>query len=102
MAEPTEEIAVRRDDTAGRYEITVDGAVAGFTEFVRTPHGRLLFPHTSIDPAYGGRGLGGRLVEQAMKDAAANGDEVIPACPFVNKWVRTHDVPGLKVDFRDA
>jgi len=44
---------VRRNDEGGRYEITVDGDLAGFTQF--HPDGDVLvFPHTQIDERYSG------------------------------------------------
>ncbi|MFT3797994.1 GNAT family N-acetyltransferase [Microbacterium sp.] len=96
----SDEVEVVRNDAEGRYEVLVDGVVAGFTEFRADEEGRLVFPHTEVDPAYGGRGLGSTLVGGAMKDAAARGETVVPVCPFVVKYVDTHDVPGLKVHRR--
>ncbi|HEX5857540.1 MAG TPA: hypothetical protein VFY91_05465, partial [Microbacterium sp.] len=49
---------VTRNDEAGRYEILVEGAVAGYTEIEADGKGRVIFPHTEIDPAYKGMGLG--------------------------------------------
>ena len=42
--------AVRRNDDTSRYEITVDGTLAGFAEFERRP-GAIRFTHTEVDPA---------------------------------------------------
>ncbi|MFT4210776.1 MAG: GNAT family N-acetyltransferase [Microbacterium sp.] len=96
---PLENVTVRRDDEARRYEILVGDAPAGFTEFEVDPEGRLVFPHTSIDPAFAGHGLGSVLVEQAMADVAARGETVVPRCPFVVRYLRSHEVPGLRVDW---
>lgn len=93
-----ETIDVRRNDAEDRYEILVDGSVAGFTQFVER-NGAYLFPHTEIDPAYGGRGLGGALVGAAMTDMAERGDTVVPLCPFVVKYLKTHDVAGLDISW---
>lgn len=97
----TDEITVARNDEKQRYEIQVDGALAGFTTFVPDSEGRLRFPHTEIDPAFGGRGLGSTLVAEAMADVAARGETVVPLCPFVVKYLRGRDVPGLSVAWRD-
>ncbi|MBV0893783.1 GNAT family N-acetyltransferase [Microbacterium sp. NC79] len=94
----TETTLVRRNEEAGRYEILVDDVVAGFTEFTER-QGAFLFPHTEIDPAFGGRGLGSTLVAGAMADSAARGDTVVPLCPFVVKYLRGHDVPGLTISW---
>lgn len=95
MAE--EEIEVVR--AAHRYEIRVGDQLAGFTMFHADEQGRLVFPHTVIDPAFGGRGLGRALVARAMADVASRGETVVPLCPFVVKYLRRTEVPGLKVDW---
>ncbi|CAN7159906.1 GNAT family N-acetyltransferase [Microbacterium sp. LjRoot45] len=94
------QITVERNDAKGRYEIRQGDTVAGFTLFRADDHGRLVFPHTEIDPAFGGRGLGSALVGQALADVAARGETVVPVCPFVVKYVQTHDVEGLDVRWR--
>lgn len=96
--EPT----VVRNDEQRRYEIHVDDTVAGFTRFRPDDQGRLVFPHTVIDPAFSGRGLGGTLVAGAMADAAARGETVVPTCPFVVKYLREHPVDGLAVHWQDT
>ena len=75
----------------GRFEITVDGRRAGFAAYVRVP-GLIAFTHTKIDSAYGGRGLGGQLVSDALTAARADGLAVLPFCPFVRGWIEKH--PG--------
>ncbi|MBG0718781.1 N-acetyltransferase [Microbacterium sp. 2C] len=96
----SDDVKVVRSDEKERYEITVDGGVAGFAEFVLASPGRVIYPHTEIDPAYGGRGLGSTLVGEAMADEARRGDTVIPVCPFVIKYLKTHEVPGLNIEWR--
>lgn len=98
----TDDVTVTRNDEKQRYEIHVGEALAGFTDFVPDSHGRLVFPHTEVDPAFGGRGLGSTVVADAMADVAARGETVVPLCPFVVKYLRTHDVPGLEVAWRDG
>ena len=90
---------VTRNDDAARYEITVEGAVAGFTEIEPDGSGRVVFPHTEIDPAYKGQGLGGILVREALSDAARRGETIVPMCSFVRKYLRENDVPGAIIDW---
>ncbi len=91
---------VVRNDAKSRYEIHLDDTVAGFTEFREDDHGRLVFPHTEVDPAFAGRGLGGTLVAEALADVAARGETVVPVCPFVVKYLRGTEVPGLDIAWR--
>lgn len=37
---------------------------------------------------------------EAMADEARRGNTVIPVCPFVIKYLKSHDVPGLKIEWR--
>lgn len=90
---------VVRNDAETRYEIWVGEVLAGFTEFTVDAHGRLVFPHTEVDPAFKGQGLGGILVGRALADVASRGETIVPRCPFVVRHLHRHDVPGLKIDW---
>ena len=72
-----------------RYEISVDGALAGFAVYRLAP-GRIIFVHTEIDHAYAGRGLGGKLARAALDDVRARGLAVQPDCPFIAGWIAKH------------
>jgi Predicted acetyltransferase len=95
----SEQPTVTRDDAESRYEIRLGDVLAGFTEFRVDSRGRYVYPHTEIDPAFRGRGLAGILVAEAMTDAAARGETVVPLCPVVAKYVADNEVPGLTVEW---
>ena len=86
MSEPT----IVNNADRSRYEILVDGIVAGFTEYEPAGDGVLDFVHTEIDDAYEGQGLGGRLARGAMDDVRAGGSKVIATCPFIKGWIEKH------------
>lgn len=92
---------VVRNDEKSRYEILLGDTVAGYTAFHPDAHGRLVFNHTVVDPAFEGRGLGKQLVAAAMNDVAARGETVVPVCPFVVRFLNTTEVPGLTIVWRD-
>jgi len=72
-----------------RFEITDDGKLAGFAEYHRYED-EIAFIHTEIDPAFGGRGLGG-ILARAVLDAAREQDlAVLPYCPFIRGWLSKH------------
>lgn len=73
-----------------RYEIHVDGKVAGFTRYRIQPDG-WDFVHTEIDDAYEGQGLGGQLARGALDDVRAKGHKVLATCPFIKGWIAKHD-----------
>ncbi|BDD84183.1 N-acetyltransferase [Tsukamurella pulmonis] len=89
MTETTENIVVARNDAEGRYDITVDGELAGFTLFIDRGEQRI-FPHTQLDEKFSGRGLSGILVHDALEDTRAAGKRVVPVCPLVKKYVTKH------------
>ncbi|WP_344680260.1 GNAT family N-acetyltransferase [Saccharopolyspora taberi] len=78
-----------------RYEISVEGELAGFTEYVDRD-GQRIFYHTEVDPGFAGQGLGGVLVAEALAGTRAAGMRVVPVCPFVARYVgRHHDFDDL-------
>ena len=77
------------DNEAGRYEMTIDGAPVGFVEY-HLADSRMILAYIEIDPAYGGRGLGGRLTAWVLDDCRARGLTVIPECPFIVRYMREH------------
>jgi predicted GNAT family acetyltransferase len=95
----TEQITVTRNDEEHRYEVHAGDVLAGFTTFRIDSRGRLLFPHTEVDPAFRGRGLAQAVVSEAMTDAARRGETVVPHCPVVAKYLRENEVPGLTIEW---
>jgi predicted GNAT family acetyltransferase len=78
------------DNTDGRrYEIRVDGELAGFLTY--RLHAELIeLVHTEIDEEFEGRGLGSQLISFALADARKRRLAVLPFCPFVNDYIQRH------------
>lgn len=74
---------------ASRFEIEVDGEVAGYAEYHRRGTA-ISFTHTVVTPAFEGRGVGSALVRGALDAARADGAAVLPFCPFVREWIGKH------------
>lgn len=79
--------SVQDNPADSRFEITVDGELAGFVDY-RKDGDEYALPHTRIFTAYEGRGLGGQLVSGALSEIASRGGTVLPYCPFVPKVIR--------------
>lgn len=90
------DITVTRNDDESRYEIRSDGAIAGFAAFDRRP-GSIRFIHTEIDEAFQGKGLAGKLAFDALTDAAASGDAIVPLCPYIARYLETHEIEGAEI-----
>lgn len=88
---------VTKNEAESRYEIHVDGALAGFLEY-RTVDDVLALVHTEVDEAYAGQGLGGQLAKYALDDAKARDVKISPLCPFVAKYIDKH--PEYRVTVR--
>ncbi len=76
-----------------RYELTVDGDLAGFVQY-SLESGVITLIHTEVKPAFGGRGLGGRLAKWVLDDARARASRVRPVCPLIAAYIRSH--PGYQ------
>lgn len=72
-----------------RFEIHLDGEVAGFTTYRAAP-GVRAFLHTEVDDRFAGRGLASQLVEEALAVTRTEGLEVQPFCPYVRNHIRRH------------
>jgi len=82
-------VEIRQDAAAGRFHVVVDGVVAGFADY-RDADGVREFPHTVVEPEYGGRGLAGRLVGTALDATRDEGLRIRPTCSYVAAYVDKH------------
>jgi predicted GNAT family acetyltransferase len=80
---------VVRNDARSRYDILVDGELAGHADY-QLDRDRQVFVHTEIDRAHRGRDLASTLVRAALDDVRANGRLVVARCPFVESFIREH------------
>jgi predicted GNAT family acetyltransferase len=77
------------DPDRHRYEIRVNGELAGFVQYRRRP-GLLALIHTEIDPRFEGQGLGSKLIAGTLDAARSAGVSVLPFCPFANSYIERH------------
>jgi predicted GNAT family acetyltransferase len=92
MTTPATPVVERADDKH-RYEIRVDGELAGFTAYLDRDQQRVFY-HTEIDEAFAGQGLASRLVQEALTDVRRSGRRIVPVCPYVAKFLQRHDEFG--------
>jgi predicted GNAT family acetyltransferase len=81
---------VRDNAERRRFEVVVDGDVAGFAEYQRRG-GRIIFVHTQVDPAHEGQGLASTLARAALDAAREAGEPVVPLCPFIAAYIERHE-----------
>ncbi|WP_061000024.1 GNAT family N-acetyltransferase [Mycolicibacterium mucogenicum] len=64
----------------GRFTIAVEGKTVGLIDYIDRD-GRRIFPHTEVQPEYGGRGLA-----------------IVPACSMVSGYIDKHPEYAPLVD----
>lgn len=72
-----------------RYEIHVDGILAGFTQAFEGGD-VVTFPHTVVFDQFEGQGLASQLVTGALDDIRVRGKKIIATCPYVARFVEKH------------
>jgi len=78
-------------DPAGfRYVLMRGDRELGETSY-RLGGGVITFVHTAIDPELQEKGLGSKLVAGALDLVRAGTDRVAATCPFVKRFLDTHD-----------
>ncbi|MFI6598958.1 GNAT family N-acetyltransferase [Nonomuraea sp. NPDC050536] len=81
-----------------RFEVHVDGKVAGFADYRLLPT-KIVFTHTEVLPDYEGKGMASRLVKTALETSRDTGLRVVPLCPYVKEYIERHpEFSGLVDD----
>jgi predicted GNAT family acetyltransferase len=83
------DLQVADDPDQARFEIRVDGELAGFAQY-RLKDGVIAFLHTETDRRFRGHGLAGRLTQFGLDSARERHLAVLPYCPFVRSWIAEH------------
>ena len=83
------EISIVDDADLGRYELHLDGKIAGFLAYERTAE-VLSFTDIETDLDRAGQGLGVVLVHKALDAAWTNGMSVLPVSRFVRDFIQRH------------
>ena len=86
MADPE----VRNAPDRSRYEVFVDGDLAGFADY-RVVDDVVLFTHAEVFPRYGGQGVATRMAQESLDDVRRDGTKSIrPLCGFYVDYLRKH------------
>jgi len=76
---------------ASRYELHVDGELAGFVDYELNETGKTIaLVHTEIEPAFQGAHLATHLARFSLDNAQERGLSVLPFCPYINSWIKKH------------
>jgi predicted GNAT family acetyltransferase len=85
---------INRNERLSRYELIIDGDVLGIADY-HASGDAIVLPHTVIEPARRGKGLGATLVRGVLDDMRERGETVVPACWYVASFI------GDNPEYRD-
>jgi predicted GNAT family acetyltransferase len=86
---PTDDLIVRDNPARHRFEIDLGDGQFAIAEYT-LPEGRIMFTHTEVPKAHGGKGIGTRLIVAGLAAARERGLKVIPICPFFARYMNEH------------
>ncbi len=84
----TNQSTVTDNAARNRFELVQDGLTA-FATYARR-NGKLVIPHVEAPPELRGTGVAGRLMEGVVAAARANGEKIVPHCPYAAAWMSRH------------
>lgn len=73
---------------ANRFEAVVDGVLCVLEYDLH--EGVMTITHTGVPDAVGGRGIAGALASAAFETARREHWRVVPACTYVEAWIKRH------------
>ena len=82
------DLQISHNEQANRFETTIDGQT-GYISY-QDQGNTLIYDHTIVPQALGGRGVGSALVKHALDYARERNKKVVPQCSFVEAYVNKH------------
>jgi predicted GNAT family acetyltransferase len=83
-------IEIRDERTEhSRYSAYLEGLRIGFASCIQV-RDTIVLPYVEVDVERRDLGIGSMLVRRVMDDARAEGNSVLPLCPFARRWADLH------------
>ncbi|WP_420593580.1 GNAT family N-acetyltransferase [Deinococcus sp.] len=80
---------VRNDAQESQYELLDGDKVIGRAEYSVSGNA-VDITHTEVEDGHEGEGLGSQIAKFALDDIRAQGQQVIPTCPFIAHYIEKH------------
>lgn len=80
-----DDLIVTLNTAAGRFEVKL-GEETAFAEYSLAGDS-IVFPHTVVPDAFGGKGVGGKLVQAGLAYAREHRLRVRPTCAFFHAYI---------------
>ncbi len=84
------DVEVTFNEAARRFEATLPGSSELAVLDVRQADQVWTFRHTAVPREFSGKGVGSKLVQEALAAARAAGVKVKPVCPFTASYIKRH------------
>lgn len=72
-----------------QFRLQVEEAMA-YIDFILNKHGTIFLTHTEVPKALEGKGIGKKIVEDALHYIEEAGWKLAPLCPFVAAYLKKH------------
>ena len=82
------DVLVRHNPAENRFEAEVDGKLSVADYQLRGKE--MVMTHTLVPPQLRGRGIAEQLVRKALDYARSENLRVVPACSYVDLFIRRH------------
>ena len=82
------DLNINHNEQAQRFETIIDGQT-GYISYQQRGD-TLVYDHTIVPQALGGKGVGSALVEHALNYARDHNKKVVPQCSFVASYIDNH------------
>lgn len=81
---------ITNNTAESRFEITVDGKLAGFADYQDKGNVRN-FNHTEVFEEFRGQGLSKPLIKFSLDHARENDLQIFPTCPAYEKFLQKNE-----------
>ncbi len=90
-------ISINREDNdkKGRFVVQDNDEYAGEMTYTWAGEDKIIIDHTGVLKEHGGKGLGKKLVMEAVDFARNNNIKILPLCPFAKRVLE-------KEEFKDV
>ncbi len=84
-----ENLEVKNNKSKNQFEADLHGKTA-LIQYRKEADGTLNLFHTEVPDEFEGKGIGSRLVKNALEQIKAEGLIINPSCPFIAAYIKRH------------
>lgn len=74
-----------------RFELEIDGKLSVIEYTIKKSSNQIFLVHTEVESALRAKGVGVKLVKEALDLVQGSGYELVPLCPFVVAYLKRHN-----------